>query len=159
MTRVCPFCGSPPGPGVFCEACGRNLSEVERLPTAGEFAAAQPATEDALQAFLETMHAAGDPGTVEIACEKPRVFGRTAKLEGWIVVGVDREDFEKPRRYEPGLFLSVAGTFHQLDNELRGHGTRDFPRYEQRVSPEPVEPAADQSQRIRAGLASLRPAD
>jgi hypothetical protein len=112
-----------------------------------------------LSAFLAAMHAAGDPGTEQIASEKPRFLGRTAKLTGWTVVPVDREDNVKPRRYVAGVFLTVDGSFHQLDNELRGHGTRDFPRYEQRVSPEPVEPAADQGQRIRAGLTRLRPAD
>jgi hypothetical protein len=119
---------------VFCERCGRNLSGVERLPTAGEPA---PLT---VQAFLEQMHAAGDPGTVEFECGKPRAFRRTPKLTGWVVVPVDREDFDGPKRYEPGLLLSVDGTFHRLDNELRGWGQRDFPRYEHRVSPEAVEP-------------------
>ncbi len=147
-TRVCPFCGAPPGPGVFCEACGRNLAGVEQLPTASEFA-----PETTVEAFLEAMHGAG---TVEIPCEKQRVFGRTAKLKGWIVLDVYREDDVKPRRYVPGLFLTVDGTFHQLDNELRGHGTRDFPRYEQRVSPEPVEPSAEQSAEIGTALGRLR---
>ena len=53
---------------------------------------------------------------------------------------VDREDFDGPKRYEPGVLLSVDGTFHRLDNELRGWGQRDFPRYEHRVSPDPVDP-------------------
>ena len=33
--RVCPHCGEPPGEGVFCAACGRNLASVDRLPDAG----------------------------------------------------------------------------------------------------------------------------
>ena len=37
--RVCPYCGEPPGPGVFCAACGRNLAAVERLPTRAEWEA------------------------------------------------------------------------------------------------------------------------
>ena len=86
------------------------------------------------------MRAAGNPGTVEFECGKPRAFRRTPQMTGWIVVPVDREDFDGPKRYEPGLLLSVDGTFHRLDNELRGWGQRDFPRYEHRVSPEPVEP-------------------
>jgi formylglycine-generating enzyme required for sulfatase activity len=43
--RVCPFCGNPPGAGVFCQACGRNLAAVERLPTAEEWAAGARAEE------------------------------------------------------------------------------------------------------------------
>jgi hypothetical protein len=149
-TRVCPFCGSPPGPGVFCEACGRNLASVEQLPTAREFGAPTMSVAE----FLEAMRAAGNPGTVRLPADQLRAFRRTPRLEGWIVIPVDREDFEPPRRYAPGVFLSVDGTFHQLDSELRGHGTRDFPRYEHRVSPEPVEPGPDP--RILEGLAKLR---
>jgi hypothetical protein len=162
-TRVCPFCGRPPGPGVFCERCGRNLSGVERLPTASELAAAQacagsaaePAdVQTAVREFLDTMRATGNPGTVEIHSGKPRAFGRTPRLTGWIVVSVDREDFATPRRYEPGLVLSVDGTFHRLDSELRGYGQRDFPQYQQRVSSDPVELPADEE--VIAALARLR---
>ena len=35
--RVCPFCGMRPGVGMFCEACGRNLQAVDRLPTRAEW--------------------------------------------------------------------------------------------------------------------------
>jgi hypothetical protein len=148
-TRVCPFCGRPPGPGIFCEACGRNLAAVERLPTAGELAAPAPVSlETAVRDVLDAR-----PATVEIQCEKRRAFGRTPRLTGWIVVPVDREDFEEPRRYEPGLMLSVDGTWHQLDSELRGWGQRDFPVYEHRVSADPVEPTV--SEKLLAGLARL----
>jgi hypothetical protein len=155
-TRVCPFCGRPPGPGVFCEACGRNLAEVERLPTARELTAEPTPAElqIAIRDFLDAMRAAGNPATAEIQCGKRRAFGRTPRLTGWIVVPVDREDFEEPRRYEPGLMLSVAGTWHRLDSELRGWGQRDFPHYEHRVSPDPVEPPA--SGELVAGLARVR---
>jgi hypothetical protein len=157
--RVCPFCGRPPGPGVFCERCGRNLSGIERLPTASELAAegsvAEPTdVQTAVREFLETMRAAGNPGAVEIQSGKPRAFGRTPHLTGWIVVAVDREDFTAPRRYEPGLVLSVDGTFHRLDSELRGYGQRDFPQYQQRVSADPVEPPT--SEDVIAALARLR---
>jgi hypothetical protein len=163
-TRVCPFCSRPPGPGMFCEACGRNLAAVERLPTAEELAAAQaPArsttkpTPESLQTavrnFLDTMRAAGNPAAGEFQCGKPRAFGRTPRLTGWIVLPVDREDFEEPHRYEPGLVLSVDGTFHRLDSELRGWGQRDFPHYQHRISPEPVEPPADE--RLLGALARL----
>jgi len=73
--RVCPFCGEPPGVGVFCEACGRNLSAVEQLPTRGEWEAGAPVAPDeslaercaeAVAAFLAAMHAAGDPGTADV---------------------------------------------------------------------------------------------
>jgi hypothetical protein len=155
MTRVCPFCGRPPGPGVFCESCGRNLANVEQLPTADEFVAEHQDLPAAVGEFLQAMHAAGDPGTKKLRAGKPRVF-RTPHITGWIVVPVDREDFEKPKRYQAGLLLSVDGAFHQLDSELRGHGQRDFPHYEHSVSLEPVEPRADQQQRILDALISLR---
>ena len=155
-TRVCPFCGRPPGPGVFCEACGRNLAAVDRLPTAGELGAtAEPiSAQAAVRDFLDAMRAAGDPGTVELQRGKRRTLGRTPRLTGWIVVPVDREDFDGPRRYEPGLVLSVDGTFHRLDSELRGWGQRDFPHYEHRVSADPVELPAGVD--LVAALARLR---
>lgn len=162
-TRVCPFCGRPPGPGVFCERCGRNLSGVERLPTAGERGAQSPtgsppaSPQTALRDFLDTMRAAGNPGTVELPCGKPRAFGRTRRLTGWVVTPVDREDFDAPRRYEPGVVLSVDGTFHRLDSELRGWGQRDFPKYAHRVSTEAVEPPAEED--LIAALARLRSPD
>jgi hypothetical protein len=154
-TRVCPFCGRPPGPGVFCEGCGRNLAGVERLPTARELTA-ERAPQCGIREFLDAMRAAGNPATVEIQCGKRRAFGRTPRLTGWIVVPVDREDFEPPRRYEPGLVLSVDGTLHRLDSELRGWGQRDFPHYEHRVSVDPVEPPATEA--LPAALGRLREA-
>ena len=145
-TRVCPFCGRPPGPGMFCEACGRNLAGVERLPTAAELNPPAPMSlQEAISSCLDALRAAGNPATVEIPCGKRRSFGRTPQLTGWIVVPVDREDFEEPHRYEPGLVLSVDGTLHRLDSELRGWGQRDFPQYEHRVSADPVEvPATEE---------------
>src|SRR4051794_12316923 len=98
-TRVCPFCGRPPGPGVFCEACGRNLAAVERLPTALEFGSASVDLQASVRAFLEAMHAAGDAGAVRLPSAEPRAFRRTPHVTGWIVLPVDREDFEKPHRY------------------------------------------------------------
>jgi hypothetical protein len=144
---------------VFCERCGRNLSEVERLPTASELTGTGSTAEgadvqSAVREFLEALRAAGNPGTVELDAGKPRTFGRTPHLTGWIVVPVDREDFVAPRRYEPGLVLSVDGTFHRLDSELRGYGQRDFPQYQHRVSRDPVEPPA--AEVVIAALAQLR---
>jgi hypothetical protein len=145
---------------VFCERCGRNLSAVERLPTASELAGGPPAApadvQSAVREFLDAMRATGNPGAVKLRSGKPRAFGRTPQLTGWIVVPVDREDFAAPRRYEPGLVLSVDGTFHRLDSELRGYGQRDFPHYEHHVSSDPVEPPAEAA--LLAALARLRPA-
>jgi len=151
-TRVCPFCGDPPGVGVFCVACGRNLADVARLPTSAEYkggAAHDPSqgaagslvtrAADATAAFLEAMRAAGNPGVAEIPIGKPSSFRRTRRLRGWVVRPVDREDFEKPARYQPGLVLTVEGRFHRLDNELRGWGQRDFPHYHHTASPDPID--------------------
>ena len=114
---------------------------------------------ETVREFLETMRAAGNPGTMQLPCAKPRAFRRTPQITGWIVLPVDREDFEKPHRYEPGVLLSVDGTFHRLDSELRGWGQRDFPLYAQRVSPEPLELPADQEQHILNALAAMHSED
>ena len=94
----------------------------------------------AVASFLEAMRAAGDPGVKEVPAGERRLFRRTPMVRGWVVRPVDREDFEEPRRYVPGLVLSVDGRFHRLDSELRGWGQRDFPRYAHTASPEPVDP-------------------
>jgi hypothetical protein len=146
--RVCPFCGNPPG-GVFCAACGRNLAAVERLPTRAQWeddGAGVPAEQssEATAAFLAAMRAAGCPGLTSIAMPKRPAFRRAREVRGWVLRPVDRADFEEPRRYEPGLVLSVEGRFHRLDSELRGWGQRDFPRFIHTVSAEPVEPPADE---------------
>jgi hypothetical protein len=153
--RVCPFCGESPGEGVFCAACGRNLSAVERLPTRAEWerersVGGEAAPEDialrcaeATSSFLAAMHAAGDPGTNEWPMPS-KAFRRTRRLRGWVVRPVDREDFEQPKRYESGLVLSVGGDFHRLDSELRGWGQRDFPRHHHTVSAEPIALPAEQ---------------
>jgi hypothetical protein len=154
--RVCPFCGRPPGAGVFCAECGRNLSAVERLPTraqweAGAATEAAPADDGSLPercaaataAFLAAMRAAGCPGAAKTPKAKTAVFRRAGHAEGWIVRPVDRDDDASPRRYEPGLLLTTDGDWFQLDNVVRGYGTRDFPRYEHSVGAEPVEPPVD----------------
>ena len=149
-TRVCPYCGERPGPGVFCAACGRNLSAVERIPTRSEWeaqhaqgGAAQPRAAVDVAAFLSAMQAAGNPGQTALPTTPRKAFGRQPTIEGWVVRPVDRDDEAEPRRYEPGLFLSVGGSFHRLDSELRGWGQRDFPTYYESVAREPVEPPAD----------------
>jgi hypothetical protein len=144
--RVCPFCGAPPGDGVFCAACGRNLAAVERLPTRAEWAGEAVDTRslaercaEATAAFLAAMHAAGDPGATTTPMPKTSPFKRAGKVHGWVVRPVDREDFEEPKRYEPGLVLTVEGRFHRLESELRGWGQRDFPHYEHTAGAEPIE--------------------
>lgn len=160
--RVCPFCGEPPGPGTFCEACGRNLAAVERLPTAAEWAAGNaedpgPRAQDVVVSFLTAMRAAGEPGTKALPTGPPNWLGRTRKIRGWIVRPVEREDFTEPKRYVPGLLLALDGRFHQLDSELRGFGQRDFPHYHHTVAEEPVSPELDA--RLVEELAAVRAAN
>jgi hypothetical protein len=102
------------------------------------------------------MRAAGNPGIKEIFAGKRSAFRRTPRVRGWIVRPVDREDFEEPRRYVPGLLLTVDGHFHRLDSELRGWGQRDFPRYVHTASPEPVDPP--HADRLPDELAALQAA-
>ena len=143
--RVCPHCGEPPGDGVFCAACGRNLASVDRLPTRAEWEIAgakddRPLADrcaEATAAFLAAMHAAGDPGA-----KKTAISGsgwRRRHVDGWVVRAVERDEYLPPKHYESGLVLSVDGAFHVLDNEVRGYGTRDFPAYEHTVGPDPIE--------------------
>ena len=107
---------------------------------------------DATASFLEAMRAAGNPGVKEFLAGRRSLLRRTPIVRGWVVRPVDREDFEEPRRYVPGLVLSVDGHFHRLDSELRGWGQRDFPRYVHTASPEPVDPPLDD--RLQAELAT-----
>ena len=84
-----------PGDGTFCAACGRNLAAVERLPTRAEWersgSAASPA--QATTAFLDAMHAAGDPGTVELPLarqtRKPGVCDRVCAYLDEAAAGAD----------------------------------------------------------------------
>jgi len=158
-TRVCPFCGEPPGEGVFCAACGRNLAAVDQLPTAAEYG--ERTTVDpagATAAFLDAMRADGNPGAADIPAGKPTgLLGRTKKIRGWVLRAVDREDFEEPKRYVPGLVLTVEGEFHRLDSELRGHGQRDFPYYHHSASADPIEPPLEP--RLVGELAAVRAAN
>ena len=159
-TRVCPFCGNPPGVGMFCEACGRNLGAVERLPTRAERegeglgegraggAATRPLAErcaEATAAFLAAMRTAGNPGAVQTPMSKRSAFRRAGSAHGWVLRPVDREDFEEPRRYEPGLVLTLEGRFHRLHSDLRGWGQRDFPHYHHAVEPDAIDmPVSEQ---------------
>jgi hypothetical protein len=145
--RVCPHCGEPPGEGVFCAACGRNLAAIDRLPTRAEWEIAgarddRPLADrcaETTAAFLIAMHDAGDPGATKTAMSGRSGFRRPRQVEGWVVRAVDRDDHLPPQRYESGLVLTTEGAFHKLDNKVRGYGTRDFPRYEHTVAPEAIE--------------------
>jgi hypothetical protein len=152
--RVCPFCGAPPGVGVFCSACGRNLAAVERLPTRAEWETSQPAgpaaqadsgqladrCAGALAEFLVAMQAAGDPGATKMPMTGAPGFRLPRSARGWVLRPVHREeDDEDPRRYEPGLVLTTEGRVHRLDSEVRGWGQRDFPTFRDTVAPEPID--------------------
>ena len=123
--RVCPHCGEPPGEGVFCAACGHNLSAVNRLPTRAEWEIASTPEDrpladrcaEATAAFLAAMHAAGDPGTKRTAISSSG--WRRRHVDGWVVRAVERDEHHHlpPRHYEPGLVLRVEGAINVLDNE------------------------------------------
>ena len=159
--RVCPFCGQPPGAGMFCAACGHNLAGVTRLPTRAQWKAeeplgptppggapARPLAERCAAAtaeFLTAMHAAGDPGAIETPVASRSTLRRIPRVTGWVVRPVDRDDDRTPRRYTSGFVLAVDGTFHRLDSELRGWGQRDFPQYHHTVELEPMEPPVEEA--------------
>jgi hypothetical protein len=178
--RVCPYCGEPPGPGVFCAACGRNLSAIDRLPTRAEWEAqadsqdaAQRPPEDpasiaarlsaAVARFLESMQAGGNAGLTTMPTSERRAFRRQPTIPGWVVRPVARDDEERPWRYEPGLFLSADGAFHRIDSEVRGWGQRDYPQFSDSVSAQAIEPPADPrlidelAALLRAHAAEARP--
>jgi hypothetical protein len=141
--RVCPFCGEPPGDGMFCAACGRNLGAVERLPTREEWSVGRG--DDPVAAFLEAMRAAGYPGTATFPMPgaKARFFSRTPEVTAWVVRPVAWDDLDQPRRHEPGLVLTTDGTFHVLESQVRGWGQRNFPQFYETAEAEPVEVPAD----------------
>jgi hypothetical protein len=173
--RVCPFCGEPPGPGVFCAACGRNLAAVDRLPTREEWAAGavlapaegaarsagaadRPLAErcaEATAAFLAAMRAAGDPGTTTLPMPEAKqgVFRRTPEARGWVVRPVVWDDRDAPKHHEPGLFLTTDGTFHRIDSQIRGWGQRSFPVFHDTVGADALDPPADE--RLIVGLEAL----
>ena len=147
--RVCPYCGQPPGTGVFCDACGRNLGDVKRLPTRAEWNAGSAAPESladrcaaATAAFLAAMHAAGDPGA-----EKTTFRGGSGlrrRPRAWVVRDVSRTN-EDPLHYayEPGLLLTTEGRFHRLESEVRGWGQARFPLFVDAPDPAPIEMPVD----------------
>ena len=108
---------------------------------------------EATAAFLAAMRAAGNPGAVRTPMSKRSAFRRAGSALGWMLRPVDREDFEKPRRYEPGLVLTVEGRFHRLHSELRGWGTRDFPHYQHTVEPDAIDMPA--TERLIGELATM----
>jgi hypothetical protein len=152
--RVCPFCGRQPGVGMFCDACGRHLSAVERLPTRAEWeigqSASAPTGSDArpladrcaaaTAAFLAAMHAAGDPGAAKAALPDGSGLRRARRAHAWVLRQVHREN-EDPLHYayQPGLLLTTKGRFHRLESEVRGWGQARFPRYLDAPHPDPIE--------------------
>ena len=147
--RVCPFCGHPPGVGVFCDACGRNLSQVEQLPTRAEWeiepsdgtSESGPLAERcaaAIAAFLAAMRAAGDPGVAKVPLRGSS--GLRRRPNAWVLRHVHRtNDDPMHYEYEPGLLLTTDGRFHRLESEVRGWGQARFPRYVDAADPEPIE--------------------
>jgi hypothetical protein len=138
---------------MFCEACGRNLAAVDRLPTRAEWEQEQGGADPgvpleercaaATTAFLSAMHAAGDPGAAQVL-RKPPGFRKPKPPEGWVVRPVSRDpDDEDVTRYVPGLVLTVEGNYHVLESEVRGWGQRDFPHFVDSAAPEPIELPAD----------------
>jgi hypothetical protein len=152
QVRVCSYCGQPPGAGVFCDACGRNLSQVERLPTRAEWEidpsapAAAPAESPSLAdrcatataAFLTAMRAAGDPGAAKTSFLGGSVLRRRPRA--WILRQVHRNN-DDPMHYdyEPGLVLTTEGRFHRLESEVRGWGQARFPVYVDAAAADPIE--------------------
>jgi hypothetical protein len=149
--RVCPFCGQRPGVGVFCDACGRNLSAVERLPTRAEWEigeSASPAAPDsrpladrcaaATATFLAAMRAAGDPGVVKAPLSGSS--GLRRRPNAWVLRHVHQlNDDPLHYDYEPGLLLTTEGRFHRLESEVRGWGQARFPRYVDAANRDPIE--------------------
>jgi hypothetical protein len=161
--RVCPFCGQPPGPGMFCASCGRNLAAVERLPTRAEWAGGDKARSadqrpldercaEATSAFLAAMHAAGDPGAIKLPVSGSSGLWRPRRQEAWVLRPVQRAE-EDPLHHEPGLVLTTEGRFHRLESEVRGWGQRDFPRYYDNVEPDPIDMPVEE--RLVADLAAV----
>ena len=137
---------------MFCDACGRNLSEEERLPTRAEWeidpsaragaAAEAPSLADrcaaATAAFLAAMQAADDPGAA-----KTSVLGGSGlrrRPRAWVLRPVHRNN-DDPLHYdyEPGLALTTEGRFHRLESEVRGWGQARFPVYVDAAAPDPIE--------------------
>jgi hypothetical protein len=133
---------------MFCEACGRNLADVDRLPTRGEWEAGAPEEVDpaelaercarASAAFLAAMHAAGDPGLRDDVFPPTGALRRKKGPAAWVVRPVRREPDDDLQHYEPGLVLTAAGAFHTLESEVRGWGQRDFPRFVDTPAAEPL---------------------
>jgi hypothetical protein len=155
--RVCPFCGEPPGDGVFCAACGRNLSQVEQLPTRAEWergrapgSSPQTSAGDLVASFLAAMHAAGDPGAARMPRAEPGFLGRTQHARGWVVRPAEHGDDEL--KGHPGLFLDVDGRLHRLDSTTQGVSFRG-PVYVEVVGP--VIDAAPDDARLAGDLAAV----
>jgi hypothetical protein len=172
--RVCPYCGEPPGPGVFCAACGRNLAAIEQLPTRAEWEADAPVAlapasgpsppavpalspAEATGAFLDAMRAAGNPGTTKLPmpdAPKEGLLRRMPEVEGWVVRPVVWDDRDNPRHHQPGLLLTTGGTYHRIDSQIRGWGQRNFPVFYDTAAADTLDPPDDG--RLAADLGAVR---
>jgi hypothetical protein len=161
--RVCPFCGERPGAGTFCEACGRNLSALERLPTRAEWELEPPPSPSAAladrctaatESFLAAMRAAGNPGATRAPFAGGSGLRLTRRPHAWVLRPVGREDADPWHyEYEPGLLLTTEGRFHRLESEVRGWGQARFPRYVDTATPDPIDMPVEE--RLIEELASV----
>jgi hypothetical protein len=153
-TRVCPFCGERPGVGTFCDACGRNLSALEQLPTRAEWESesapsptavegARPLADRcaaATESFLAAMGAAGNPGATKAPLSGGSGLRLTRRPHAWVLRPVQRENADPLHyEYEPGLVLTTEGRFHRLESEVRGWGQARFPRYVDTADRDPIQ--------------------
>jgi hypothetical protein len=157
--RVCPFCGQRPGVGTFCDACGRNLSALERLPTRAEWEIEPSPSPTAVsgtrsladrctaatESFLAAMRAVGDPGATRAPLSGGFGLRRTRRPRAWVLRPVGRENADPLHyEYEPGLLLTTDGRFHRLKSEVRGWGQARFPRYLDTAERDPIEMPVDE---------------
>ena len=96
----------------------------------------------ATAAFLEAMHAAGDPGAAKTAFRGTSGLRRRPRV--WVLREVTRTNEEPLHyQYEPGLVLTTEGRFHRLESEVRGWGQARFPLFVDAPDPAPIEMPVD----------------
>ena len=165
--RVCPYCGEPPGPGVFCAACGRNLAAVERLPTRAEWeadatAVLAPAAGPVAARGARARRRPRRPARSSTRCARPATPGRRscrcptpprrascAARRRWRDGSCGRSSgttATTPGTTSPGSSSTTGGTYHRIDSQIRGWGQRNFPVF------------YDTAARRRARPAGRRPA-
>jgi hypothetical protein len=139
---------------MFCDACGRHLSAVERLPTRGEWEIEQSVSATtasdaralpdrcaaATATFLAAMRAAGNPGAAKAALPGGSGLRRARRPHAWVLRRVHRENDDPLHyAYQPGLLLTTEGRFHRIESEVRGWGQARFPLYVDVPHPDPIE--------------------